>query len=103
MINNYINIDNEILILNERKKDINEEIRSIDKILENKNNAKKIIASHLKELDGIENKLYYQIVVLGKNVTQAVDKVAFDCDKDVSTIWKNYYPNVKNKIKKLKF
>ncbi|HIU12202.1 MAG TPA: hypothetical protein IAB65_05825 [Candidatus Onthocola stercorigallinarum] len=102
MINNYVNIDNEILILNERKKDINEEIRHIDKILEIKENTKKIIASHLKELDGIENKLYYQIVVLGKNVTQAVDKVAFDCDKDVSTIWKNYYPNVKNKIKELK-
>ena len=102
MFNNYVNIDNEILILNERKKDINEEIRHIDKILEIKENTKKIIASHLKELDGIENKLYYQIVVLGKNVTQAVDKVAFDCDKDVSTIWKNYYPNVKNKIKELK-
>ena len=102
MIDNYVNIDKEILILNERKKDINEEIIHINKILEIKENTKKIIALHLKELNGIENKLYYQIVVLGKNVTQAVDKVAFDCDKDVSTIWKNYYPNVKNKIKELK-
>ena len=32
MINNYINIDEKILILNERKKDVNEEIRNIDKI-----------------------------------------------------------------------
>ena len=32
MINNYINIDKKILILNERKKDVNEEIRNIDKI-----------------------------------------------------------------------
>lgn len=32
MINNYINIDKKILILNERKKDVNEEIGNIDKI-----------------------------------------------------------------------
>lgn len=32
MINNYIKIDEKILILNERKKDVNEEIRNIDKI-----------------------------------------------------------------------
>lgn len=32
MINNYINIDEEILILNESKKEVNEEIRNIDKI-----------------------------------------------------------------------
>ena len=44
---------------------------------------------------------YYQIIVLGKNVTAAVDYVSFQCDKDVSTIWKSYYPNVKKKIKEL--
>ena len=32
MINNYINIDEKILILKESKKDVNEEIRNIDKI-----------------------------------------------------------------------
>lgn len=49
----------------------------------------------LRELDGIEYSLYYEIVVQGTNVTRAVDKVALKYDKDVSTIWKNYYPKVK--------
>ncbi len=57
--------------------------------------------SHFKELFGIENKLYYEILVKGLNVTKAVDKVSKDYDKEVSTIWKNYYPEVKKKIDEL--
>ncbi len=57
--------------------------------------------NHLKELSGIENRLYYQIIVKGLNITKAVDKVSFEYDKDVSTIWKNYYPKVKSKIEEL--
>ena len=56
----------------------------------------------LKELNGIENKLYYEIIVKGINVTKAVDKVAFAHDKEISTVWKNYYPKVKKTIEKLK-
>lgn len=56
----------------------------------------------LRELIGIENMLYYEIMVKGLNVTKAVDKVSFKYNKDVSTIWKNYYPKVKDKIEKLK-
>ncbi len=101
MINNYVNINKEIEILNNRKEDINFELNNINEILKFKINTRDKISQHLKELVGIENKLYYQIIVLGKNVTAAVDYVSFQCDKDVSTIWKSYYPNVKKKIKEL--
>ena len=57
------------------------------------------IEANLKELSGIEHKLYYQIIVKGSNVTRAIDKVSYDVDKDVSTLWKVYYPKIKDKIK----
>lgn len=67
----------------------------VDKLKNNLN----LMKENLKKLDGIENKLYYQIVVKGLNVTKAIDKVAYEEDKDISTIWKIYYPKVKDKIK----
>lgn len=60
------------------------------------------IETKLKELKGIEKELLYEIVVKGKNVTRAVDVVAFAYDMDVSNIWKNYYPKVKKILQELK-
>lgn len=57
----------------------------------------------LKNLKGIEKELFYEIIVKGTNVTRAVDKVAFAYDMDVSTIWKNYYPIVKQKLIELNY
>ena len=37
----------------------------------------------------------------GTNITRAVDKVSITYDVDVSTIWKNYYPKIKEDIKNL--
>ena len=55
----------------------------------------------LQNLSGIENKLYYEIVINGTNVTKAIDKVATNEFIDTSTLWKNYYPKVKKEIDKL--
>lgn len=101
MIEIYNNLKLEKKILNSRLENIKKEEVALTKIIKDKEVNIKLIANHLKELKGIENELYYQIVVLGKNVTKAVDKVAFSVDKDVSTIWKNYYPKVKKKLKEL--
>ncbi|MDD3392598.1 MAG: hypothetical protein PHE54_03580 [Bacilli bacterium] len=60
------------------------------------------IDKSFKQLDGIESSLYYEIVFKGLSVTKAIDKVAFKYNKDISTLWKNYYPKVKEKISKLK-
>ncbi len=58
--------------------------------------------TNLKEMQGIEYKLYYEIVVNGRSVSRAVEKVAMLHSKDTSTIWKYYYPKIAKEIKKLK-
>lgn len=65
---------------------------------------KKIITKmeeNLLNLSGVENKLYCEIVLKGTNVTKAIDKIAYDENLDISTLWKNYYPKVKKKINDL--
>ncbi len=49
----------------------------------------------------IEFKLLKEIVMDGSSVTKAIEKVAYEVDKDVSTLWKYYYPRVKSKIAEL--
>ena len=57
----------------------------------------------LKNLNGIENRLYYEIVVKGMRVSKAIEKISLEGDKDVSTLWKNYYPKVKRRIGQLNY
>lgn len=57
----------------------------------------------LKNLNGIENRLYYEIVVKGMRVSKAIEKISLEEDKDVSTLWKNYYPKVKKRIGQLNY
>ena len=104
---NYIDTKNEIDIAILRLKSLEEKELSLVKEKEtltnyiNKLNAYlKSMENNLRNLTGITNKLYYQIVVNGLNVTKAVDVVARDEDKDVSTIWENYYPKIKDMIKR---
>lgn len=60
------------------------------------------IEVNLKKLSGIESKLFAEIVINGTNITKAIEKIAVEESKDISTLWKNYYPNVKEKINELK-
>ena len=108
IINNYLNTKKELEsvrvrlqtyfeyenIINKRKEELHELGVSLS-------NSLKIIEGYLKELTGIENELFYLIIVKGMSVTKAVDKVEFNNDKEVSTIWKNYYPKVKKIINEL--
>lgn len=55
----------------------------------------------LSNMNGIEHKLYYEVVVNGLPVTKAVEKVAEISNKDTGTIWKNYYRKIKKEIKKI--
>lgn len=99
-LQNYINIKNELDILYLRKDTIETELKCLNENIKIKEQNKKKIEYLLKELIGVENKLYYQIIVKGLNVTKAVDKVSLETGLDTSTIWKNYYPKIKEKIKK---
>lgn len=73
----YLQMENELQLMNEQVENV------------------------MHELEGIEQELIYEILVKGKNVTRAVDVIAFKYDLDTSTIWKNYYPKVKEKLKSL--
>lgn len=55
----------------------------------------------LSKMSGIEYQLFYEIVYNGVNVTKAVENIAMETGKDVSTIWKNYYSKIKNDIQKI--
>lgn len=105
-IKNYNDIKNELNIALIRLKAINDKEESLDsekEILENLisklNQYLKEIEINLKKLSGIEYKLYYEIIVNGLNVTKAIEKVSIYEDKDSSTLWKTYYPKIKEKIK----
>lgn len=56
----------------------------------------------LSKMEGIEYKLFYEIVVNGTNVSKSVEKVAEENNKDITSIWKHYYRKIKNELKKLK-
>lgn len=55
----------------------------------------------ISNLSGIENKLYREIIINGTSISKAIERVSEEENKDVSTLWKNYYPNVKKNIDSL--
>lgn len=55
----------------------------------------------LSKMNGLEYKLYYEIVVVGTNISKAVEKIAEVSNKDIGTIWKNYYSKIKKDVKKI--
>jgi hypothetical protein len=58
--------------------------------------------STLKSLTGMEADLYKEIVINGTRISRAVEKIASDYNKDVSTIWRLYHRNVKEYVNMLK-
>lgn len=60
-----------------------------------------IMKHNLKTMKSIEYKLYYAIVVEARGITGGIDQVSFEANKDVSTIWRVYYPKIEKEIKKL--
>ncbi len=88
------------LILNYETEIALEKNRLIN-LIDNEEKMIKQMESDLQNLNGIENKLYYEIVINGNNVTKAIDKVASNEFIDTSTLWKNYYPKVKKQIDNL--
>ena len=64
----------------------------------------KLMDNAFEQLEGteIEIDLYTRIVKNRVNISQAVEEVASDNGKDISTIWRIYRKNVKKYIKKLK-
>ena len=107
-IKSYSNTVNELNILKERYKLISKYEQNL---ATEKNEISNLICLYKKVVDkmekdiqklqGIENKLYYEIVIKGNGITKAIDKIAGSEYIDVSTLWKNYYPKIKPDIEKL--
>lgn len=104
-LDNYRSLVLETNILSERlntiieyEKSLKTEKKLISNMIKNNENSIKKIEDNMCELKDIETKLYYEIVINGMGISKAIEKVAEETNKDVSTLWKNYYPNVKRKI-----
>lgn len=80
---------------------LNLEMANLTEIIEIQKRIITQIKKDLSELKGIEYSLYSKIVVYGFNVSKAIDQVSVEEEKDVSTLWKNYYPKIKDRLKKL--
>lgn len=95
-------LENRLEIISEYEKKILNEKEMIKETLFFQKQILNQIEVNLKKLSGIESKLFTEIVINGTNVTKAIEKIAVEESKDISTLWKNYYPNVKEKINELK-
>ncbi len=109
VIEQYDNTKKSLELIRLRKQAIQKEqdvlIEELNHLETLQSNMEKIIMEmeyNLKTLTGIEQKLYYEVVVNGLNVNKAVDKVSLYNDVSVSTIWKRYYPMIKEKLEQLK-
>ena len=67
----------------------------------------KLMANDMSNLKGIEYQLYYDIVINPLNATKSISKIIEefaekeDINKEVNTIWVNYYPKIKEYLEKL--
>lgn len=88
-------------LLSNYEKYINDEKKKISNMMIVQEKIINQMEADIQKLKGIENKLYYEIVINGLGITRAIDKVASSEFVDVSTLWKNYYPKIKPEIEKL--
>lgn len=95
-------LENRLELISEYEKKLLDEKEMINATLCLQKKILNQIEVNLKKLSGIESKLYAEIVINGTNVTKAIEKIAVEESKDISTLWKNYYPSVKEKINELK-
>lgn len=95
------NVDKDTNIsLNDELKLQKNEVRKLEYYL-------KLMENNMTNLKGIEYELYYEIVINPINANKTISKIIEefsereDVDRDIQTIWKNYYPSIKKYLKKL--
>lgn len=89
-------------VLDENQQFIDHEKEELAKV--KKSYEQKLIEmeKQLKTLKGVEYSLYYELVVNGLSVNKAIQRVSLKYDLSESTLWKTYYPNLKEKLEKIK-
>lgn len=79
-----------------------DEIEYQTSLIQRLNQTIKSMETSLLRMQGIEYKLYYNIVVEGVTPTEAVQAMAKATSRDEQTIWKYYYRNIKKDIEKIR-
>jgi hypothetical protein len=82
-------------------KSLNQEIEEVEKDIKTLNGHLENMRDDMLKLTGIESAIYCEIVINGSNISKAVEKVAFDNEKEPVTLWKYNYPKIKKYLKKL--
>lgn len=108
MKEDYTNILKEQILLEQRinllqnyAQSIKNQQNILEELLNKNKKTKEIMKETISTLKGIENYLYKSIIIEGLKPTKAVEKTSFKYDLVPSTIWRQYYPNVKKEIEKL--
>lgn len=95
----YLNALEEVryngLSLNEEIKIVSNEVDTLESIVES-------MTKSISSLEGIEGKLYYEIVVNNRKPTDAVKYIAESEHISEPVIWHKYYNKIKYDIKRLK-
>lgn len=94
-------LENRLKMIKQYEKNLVEERSKIETIVYLQKELLNQIECSLENYQGIEYKLFKEIMLNGLSVTKAIEKVAFEESKDESTLWKYYYPKVKKKITEL--
>jgi predicted nucleic acid-binding Zn-ribbon protein len=105
--NSKVNQDNMAEYLHELTKKQPNGLSLDDEIINQQNIVDKLkyyitlMNDNLKQMKGVEYKLYYAIVVEAKGITKGITEVSENTGKSERTLWKNYYPKIEQEIKEL--
>lgn len=83
-------------------KSLDQEIEELMEEIKELENYLSLMEECLNNLSGLEAELYREIVCNNLRISKAVEKVADNNDRDVSTIWRMYHKKVKEHINQLK-
>ncbi|MDO4378962.1 MAG: hypothetical protein Q4C64_07540 [Erysipelotrichia bacterium] len=106
--NTSVNRDKMVLYLNEIELvehngvTLKQEIETVEMQIKRLENEIAEMERLLSKLDSIEGKLYFEIVVNRKKVSEAVSCVADKYYTSESSIWHTYYPKIKGDIYRIK-
>lgn len=76
-----------------------DEIKRLDSNIKKLKECLNYMTKTLSSMQGIEYQLYYEIVYNNVPISKAVEIVANRNNKDMQTIWKNYYRKIKKYVK----
>ncbi len=94
-------LENRLKMIKQYEKYLLEERHKLEDMIYLQSESLDQISLKLNVSQNIEYKLFKEIMINGLSVTKAIEKVALEESKDESTLWRYYYPKVKEKIANL--